>query len=543
MADERPPPLEDEDAFYRRVSKRLEDDTGDTEASQAAKRRAVRSTLPGAPTVTEEGEILEGGLGEMMEIDRRVRERQRRRESEPSTEIRPLRFTDDPAMYLRGKIKSAITSRAMDPVRDYLDKLPGGKDSGPLPVSAGPVPGIIPWFINLARTDPKEAGKLFAEVTGSFLNPAVDTAISARDVKHAVETGNVPLGVLAGAGLIIPGYSGAKAVGKEVAGQLAKKGAPKIASHFSGAGTMEAALGRHTSVHAAEFDAAAINAYNKAHGTNYAPKDVLDVDPKEIAGADLYHASPVCKNLSCAKIGRAVDDLDQASADKVVQVINEAMPPTVSIENVPGYQKTVLFRQITDALDDKGYTWDVGTYNAADFGGAQNRNRMILRATREGELPPIPPQSPPEDWYSLIEDLIDDAPDLPFTSRTAGKDNWEVVRLEQAVDAGILDPSKPILTMGGSASRKIYAANAGGAAPTLTSTPAAVPRIILPDGRVKRLTGRMMARIMGLPDDYPIPETWGQAKKVLGNGIHGSITESIIAPLAEHGASLRKAVE
>lgn len=144
MADERPPPLEDEDAFYRRVSKRLEDDTGDTEASQSAKRRAVISTLPGAPTVTEEGEILEGGLGEMLEVDRRVRERQRRRESEPSTEIRPLRFTDDPGMYLRGKVKSALTHPALDPVRELLDKAPGGEEGVPLPISAGPCPASFP---------------------------------------------------------------------------------------------------------------------------------------------------------------------------------------------------------------------------------------------------------------------------------------------------------------------------------------------------------------------------------------------------------------
>ena len=92
------------------MSKRLEDDTGDTEASQSAKRRAVRGTLPGAPKVTEDGEILEGGLGEMMAVDRRVRERQKRMEERPKEVARPLTFTDNPGMYFRSKARKLLSS-------------------------------------------------------------------------------------------------------------------------------------------------------------------------------------------------------------------------------------------------------------------------------------------------------------------------------------------------------------------------------------------------------------------------------------------------
>ena len=310
---------------------------------------------------------------------------------------------------------------------------------------------------------------------------------------------------------------------------------PRVATHFSGTGTVEGALGRHKSVHAAEIDSKAVQAYNNAHGTDYKPQDVLDVDPQEVKGADFYHASPVCKNLSCAKKGAKIDTLDQASADKVVQVIEEAEPPTLSIENVPGYQQTVLFDQISDALTRKGYTWDVGVYNAADYGGAQRRSRMIIRATKGTELPPLPEKTGPRDWFEAVEDLIDDAPD----SKAA---NWELKRIQKAIDSGRIDPSKPIITMGGSAFRGVAsAANAGKAAPTLTATAKSVPRIILPDGRVKRVTGPMMRRLMGLPDDFVIPDNWGQAKSVLGNGVHGSITESFIAPLAKQGRALRRA--
>ena len=112
MPDEKPPPLEDEDAFYRRVSRRLEADTDGPTPSQAANRRAVLNTM-GASKVSEDGEIE--GLDSMTEdyygdpdLDRRVEERGRRERERPEEVIRPLKFTDDPAMFLRSKIKRAL---------------------------------------------------------------------------------------------------------------------------------------------------------------------------------------------------------------------------------------------------------------------------------------------------------------------------------------------------------------------------------------------------------------------------------------------------
>ena len=69
---------------------------------------------------------------------------------------------------------------------------------------------------------------------------------------------------------------------------------------------------------------------------------------------------------------------------------------------------------ITRALDEAGYTWDVLIHDAADYGGAMTRKRMVIRAVRDGDLPPVPAKREPGDWYKVIEDLIDDAPDAPF---------------------------------------------------------------------------------------------------------------------------------
>jgi len=324
-------------------------------------------------------------------------------------------------------------------------------------------------------------------------------------------------------------------------GSVESTSAPKVASDFSGIRTLEAGLGgEHVTTHAAEIDSTITDAANVAHGTKFKPKDVHDVDPEDLAGADLYHASPVCKSLSGANVTRQVSETDIGFADKIASNIREAMPPSVSIENVPEFaSKPELMNPIASALDEAGYTWDVQIHNAADYGGAMNRDRMVIRAVKDGELPPLPEQSEPGDWFEVVSDLVDDAPDSTPRGKQAGKANREFSQIEERekrfIDTGGrsgLDPTKPIITMGHSRNPNYpYAANSGGPAPTLASSPGAVPRIIMPDGRVKKVTGRMMARLMGLPDGFKVPDDWKLAKTTLGNGIHGETTRNFIEPL------------
>ncbi len=234
---------------------------------------------------------------------------------------------------------------------------------------------------------------------------------------------------------------------------------------------------------------------------------------KEIknSGAALFHASPVCKNFSCAKTWRGADKNDKSSADSISKIIIQAKPPAVSIENVPGYIKTALFKKITNALDMANYTWDVNIVNAADYGGFQNRTRMILRAILNGPLPPLPLKTKPGDWYKAIKDLIPTAEPSKL-----GKE--EKKRINKMIKLGYLNPKKPIITMGGSGFKGTWAAaNSGGPSPTLKATQKEVPRIIMPNGKVLRVTPRMMARIAGLPDSMPVPEHHGTAKQYIGN--------------------------
>jgi len=301
---------------------------------------------------------------------------------------------------------------------------------------------------------------------------------------------------------------------------------PRVATWFSGSRTMESALPGTEHVMAVEYNPKINEFANQSHGTAFPSRSVTDIDPQELKATnpDLFHASPVCKNFSAAKTMRGATDLDRQSAESVARAIREATPPVVTVENVPQYADTALFKHITDALDAKGYKWDVVIHDAADYGAPQSRKRMLLRAVREGELPPMPPKTGGKDWFGAVSDLLPDAPGsaIPPVERR---------RLDEMIARGQLDPNKPIITMGGSGFRNTWAAsNAGQVAPTLKAANEK-PRIIMPDGTVKTVTGRMMARLMGLGDEVAVPDSPTLAKTVLGNGISGDVTRNLIAPL------------
>ncbi len=134
---------------------------------------------------------------------------------------------------------------------------------------------------------------------------------------------------------------------------------------------------------------------------------------------------------------------------------------------------------IAKALTESGYTWDVQIHDAAEYGAAMTRKRMVIRAVREGPLPDIPDKTPARDWWETIKELVDDAPDSKI-----GPD--EAKRIDRYVEMNKLQRDKPIITMGASASKGVpYAANSGGPSPNLLASPKAVPESSCQMGRLR----------------------------------------------------------
>lgn len=305
----------------------------------------------------------------------------------------------------------------------------------------------------------------------------------------------------------------------------------KAGTYFSGGGLVEEGLkGIIDPVVAVEYDEKISGVYRNNFGQHIVTADVRDVDPKELVKqidgeVEYFHASPVCKNYSQAKSNHAEVELDKETAASTVEFINSVKPKVVTIENVKGYKDSEAMKIITDALDANGYTWDADVYNAADYGGYTNRERLIVRAVRDGKLPAKPKKlARKSGWYEAVADII---PTL--IEKKNGVAPWMDVRLKaDGIDWRNID--KPLYVMGSAyADGKIPHAFADELLPTLRTKSGDV--IVMPDGKVYRAMGRVLARVSGVSDDYKMPFSENLSHTIIGNGIPTQLTEHVIAPL------------
>ena len=305
----------------------------------------------------------------------------------------------------------------------------------------------------------------------------------------------------------------------------------KAGTYFSGGGLVEEGLkGIIDPVVAVEYDRKISGVYRNNFGQHIVTADVRDVDPKELVKqidgeVEYFHASPVCKNYSQAKTNGGEVELDKETAKSTADFINAVKPRVVTIENVKGYKDSEAMKIITQALDKNGYTWDADVYNAADFGGYTSRERLIVRAVKDGELPEKPKKQPRKSgWLEAVEDIL---PTL--TVKESGVAPWMDARLKaDGIDWKKVE--KPLYVMGSAyADGKIPHAYGDEILPTLRTKSGDV--IIMPGGEVLRADGRVLARITGLGDDYLLPKTESLAHTIIGNGIPVQLTKGVIAPL------------
>lgn len=305
----------------------------------------------------------------------------------------------------------------------------------------------------------------------------------------------------------------------------------KAGTYFSGGGLVEEGLkGIIDPVVAVEYDRKISGVYRNNFGQHIVTADVRDVDPKELVKhidgeVEYFHASPVCKNYSQAKSNGGEVELDKETAKSTADFIDAVKPRVVTIENVKGYKDSEAMKIITQALDKNGYTWDADVYNAADYGGYTSRERLIVRAVKDGELPEKPKKQPHKGgWLEAVEDIL---PTL--TEKKNGVAPWMDTRLKaDGIDWQKVE--KPLYVMGSAyADGKIPHAYGDEILPTLRTKSGDV--IIMPGGEVLRADGRVLARITGLGDDYLLPKTESLAHTIIGNGIPVQLTQGVIAPL------------
>jgi len=93
------------------------------------------------------------------------------------------------------------------------------------------------------------------------------------------------------------------------------------------------------------------------------------------------------------------------------RIIEETDPHIVSMENVPELSKEEVFQDFLNTMQRLGYHFDWNVVYCPDYGVPQNRKRLVLLASRLGEINLIPPLYTPE-HYPTVRQAIGNLPHL-----------------------------------------------------------------------------------------------------------------------------------
>ena len=302
-----------------------------------------------------------------------------------------------------------------------------------------------------------------------------------------------------------------------------------MGSLFSGGGTLEAGLTYQMldKQFGVEYDGKIASVYADNHGDHIQVGRVEDFDISKYKDIFYLHASPVCHNFSKAKHGATELQMDIDSAKATAKHLETAMPMVFTVENAPGYLKSQSLKIITDKLTELGYKWDVDVYNSADYGSATSRNRVILRAVREGELPAKPTkQKRTNSWDKVTRDLWDTLPKSALRpSFISAIENTPTLPIFDA--NGKVNVNKPLLILTTTNGHQVTYCWEGEICPTLT-TKCGEAKLVMPDGNIYAVTPEFMGRIQGLPNDYKYPKEKTRAFTIIGNGIPTHLTKAVV---------------
>lgn len=169
-----------------------------------------------------------------------------------------------------------------------------------------------------------------------------------------------------------------------------------------------------------DIDATCAFAYEENNNAYFIHQDVTNVTSEDILR--FYPANSIRALVGCApcqpfskysqryrKDGQ-VDDKWKLLYS-FARIIRETMPHIVSMENVPELSDENVFHDFVNALIGLGYNVDWHVVYCPEYGVPQNRKRLVLLASRLGQIALINPLYN-QDNYPTVRDAIGNLPPI-----------------------------------------------------------------------------------------------------------------------------------
>lgn len=205
----------------------------------------------------------------------------------------------------------------------------------------------------------------------------------------------------------------------------------RVLDLFSGAGGLSEGFAeaskRFTTVRAVENDdsAAASYAQNQGKDKVFVGKIEDWLRNEDVPSADLVIGGPPCQGFSALGKQDVLDDRNQLWI-RYAETIHKAQPKYFILENVAAFLKSVQFGRFRERCQPRrplgAYTFQAVILNAADYGAAQVRKRVLIGHHRDLLFPGFPDVTHARDEWRTIKDVLSGLPDS--VSKIDLPDRW-----------------------------------------------------------------------------------------------------------------------
>ena len=157
-------------------------------------------------------------------------------------------------------------------------------------------------------------------------------------------------------------------------------------------------------------------AYSVNNKSKFINKSITNVTASELN--DLYGDDPIKILVGCAPCqpfsnhqkskAKKINHKDWGLLYEFLRVVKEIEPTIVSMENVPTLINEVVFKEFVEGLENLGYFVNYRVHNTINFGMAQRRKRLLLLASKLGEIQ----FSNDTEECKTLRDIIGDLPEI-----------------------------------------------------------------------------------------------------------------------------------
>lgn len=206
----------------------------------------------------------------------------------------------------------------------------------------------------------------------------------------------------------------------------------RVLDLFCGAGGLSHgfshASDRFQTVQAVESDVAASATYGANHGTGLVATAKIEdwLKTHDVPSADVVVGGPPCQGFSALGKQDVLDERNQLWL-RYADTIRKAQPKYFVLENVPRFLASEQFKRFRRQCQPSNrlgnYRFEAAILNAADYGAAQLRKRVILIGHhRDLPSPGLPPSTRDRSSWSTLKDVLGDLPE--YVKRTDLVDRW-----------------------------------------------------------------------------------------------------------------------